>query len=116
MPTTLSSLALVIALTSTASCVVADEPSRCRDAKGELQLWNGWPPSVRIRTRSGEVYGLEGESPEIPDTLKAALAGGDGPVRGTFTVRPTGVDTSVPYDRKPIHLARLTAFVPSTAK
>ena len=119
MRTTPRSLVLVLALTVAGSCIAADEPSQCRAVKGELQLWNGCPPSYRIRTTSGEVYGLEGgdsTEPQLPESLKVALTSRDGPVRGTFTICPAGADTSVPYDKKPIHLARLIAFVPRASK
>src|SRR6187401_2874484 len=90
---------LVLALTVAGACVAADEPPRCRAVKGELQFWNGWPPSYRIHTTNGEVFGLESADsgePELPEELKVALTSRDGPVRGTFTVCPTGTDTSVP--------------------
>jgi hypothetical protein len=119
MRATPCSLVLVLALKVAGSCMAADEPSQCRAVKGELQIWNGWPPSYRIRTTSGEVYGLEGgdsTEAQLPESLKVALTSRDGPVRGTFTVCPTGANTSVSYDKKPIHLARLIAFVPRVSK
>ena len=91
---------------------------QCRAVKGKLQLWNGWPPAYRIRDSNGEIYGLEtpDTGDELPETLKVAIAGRDDPVYGTFTLCPTGAITSVPYDRRKIHLARLTAFTPKAPK
>jgi hypothetical protein len=87
-----------------------DQPLECHLVVGVLNVWNGWPPNLRIEANDGVIYGVPeaDEQSLIPDNLVGRLA--KGPVSGGFTVCPLGHTTSVPYDERPIVLVSILDF------
>lgn len=98
----------------------ASEPAAsCKNVKGTLSLWNGWPPGLRIETDDKvSVYGVvEGNSEEggedqtgaIPEQLLKKVQS-DFHVKGIFCIDPTGDVSKVPYDNRPIIMVIISKF------
>jgi hypothetical protein len=71
----------------------------CTSLKGELRVWNGWPPNLRLVHSKGTL-GIGPIEDEIyPAELQQFLPGS---IKGTFTVCPLGGYARVPYEEQPI--------------
>ena len=79
----------------------------CIELTGELQIWNGWPPWLRIEA-DHRLYGVGPIEHEIfPKNLASALpalARATARVEGAFRVCPLGEQARVPYLDDPIPL------------
>ena len=90
--------------------------SECQNVKGEIVLWQGWPPSIRIESSDKKnVYGIETNDEEIPssdvmpETLWKKLLS-EGSLSGTLCIKLTGVQTTVPYDDRVIKYAKIVKY------
>jgi len=107
--------------------VLAIEPrkqvlhAQCHAVEGEIQLWNGWPPWVRIESKDkGHVFGIEvddatGKSKAMPESLFEELLT-NGSLTGTFCIEMTGEETTVPYDKRPIKYLKIVGYKISQAR
>jgi hypothetical protein len=85
----------------------------CTLVPGELSLWNGWPPPIRIVGTNGVIYGVpepENDQLLVPEELLTLLQKGTAPISGSFTLCPLGGTTTVPYDERPIVLVSILDF------
>lgn len=73
----------------------------CLTIQGEMSVWNGWPPYLRIES-GGRVYGVGPVENEIfPAAWTTFMPTA---VRGDFRVCPLGTESNAPYLVKPIAL------------
>lgn len=73
----------------------------CFSIRGEMNVWNGWPPYLRIES-AGRVYGVGPVENEIfPAAWSAFMPAA---VRGDFRICPLGKESKAPYLEKPIAL------------
>jgi hypothetical protein len=106
-------VATVLALNVPSLGYAEDEVPSCSLVTGELSIWNGWPPPIRIVGPDGVVYGVpepENDQPLAPEELLTLLRNGKTPVSGSFTLCPLGGTTTVPYDKRPIVLVSILDF------
>lgn len=88
----------------------------CTNVVGELTLWNGHPPFLRITLwRSNEVFGVlqAGEEPApgaIPSTLYAQVLEGSHRVNGKFCIEKLGKFTKVPNRNNDIEYIKIKNF------
>ena len=83
----------------------------CSNVVGELQLWNGWPPNVRIAV-SDSVFGVGLEEDGVmPDSARAALRKADR-VQASFRICPTGDQVTIPDWPKLVPIVCVEAFTP----
>jgi hypothetical protein len=81
----------------------------CYEVEGELQLWNGWPPNVRLNV-NGVMYGVgHGEGEDLPEAIMSRLTK-DGGIKGTMRVCSLGDEIQVPYQEKPLPLVCIEAL------
>jgi len=102
---------LVFSMPSLGSAEDALPP--CSFVSGVLELWNGWPPPIRIVGADGVVYGVpepENDQQFVPEELLTLLKEGKAPISGGFTVCPLGGTTAVPSDERPIVLVSILDF------
>jgi len=105
--------AIVLALNVPALGSAEDAPPSCTLVPGELSLWNGWPPPIRIVGTDGVIYGVpepENDQQLVPEKLLRLLQKATAPVSGSFTLCPLGATTTVPYDERPIVLVSILDF------
>ena len=82
--------------------------AKCKVVVGVFQLWNGWPPSLRLKDKkSGIIYGVN-EDTHIPKVMRRAVTR-NGRVVGKFCLVVVG-RTTVPYQKEPIFLVRVTSY------
>jgi len=106
-------VATVIALSATSHGSAEDAMPTCNFVTGEVGLWNGWPPPIRIVSTDGVVYGVpepEDNQQLVPEELLTLLQKATAPISGGFTLCPLGGTTSVPYDDRPIVLVSILDF------
>lgn len=73
----------------------------CVTVRGEMRVWNGWPPNLRIES-DGRVFGVGPIEDEIfPSGWVAFMPTA---IRGTFRLCSLGTETRVPYLEQPIPL------------
>ena len=108
-PKILSSLILVFLFVSP----VIAEDSKCLKSPlvkgacfklvGTLNVYNGWPPSLRIEPKSkGKLYGIGPEENELIPAKIARILPSE--VEGEFEVCPFNETLSVPYDERKIEM------------
>ena len=75
----------------------------CFKVVGTLELYNGWPPALRIEPKTkGKLYGIGPKDRElIPNNIAKVLPS---KVEGEFEVCPFNETTSVPYDERKIEM------------
>jgi len=89
--------------------------AECQTVEGQIVLWNGWPPWIRIESNDKKnVFGIESDegatTPDyMPDDLSKALST-KGSLSGTFCVTLTGEQTSVPYDDRVIKYVKVVTY------
>ncbi len=89
--------------------------AECETIEGEIQLWQGWPPWVRIESKGKRsMYGIETnvevtKSDFMPQALLKKLNGKPF-LAGTFCVKLTGGKTSVPYDDRIISYVKIVSY------
>ena len=84
----------------------------CKSVRGELAVWNGWPPNTRIHDKANDVYyGLPSEVGEgyMDDALFDKLTKVER-LQGTFCLTLLGTTTTVPYLPDPIIMVRITKY------
>ena len=87
---------------------------RCQNIEGQIQLWNGWPPWIRIEsTDKQHVFGVETneevtESDFMPEALKELHTNPS--LAGTFCIKLTGDQTTVPYDDRVIEYVKVIRY------
>ena len=86
---------------------------RCIEVVGDLEIWNGWPPNMRIEA-SHKLYGVGPIEKEIyPDYLGPYIFK---ELSGTFRICPLGKNAAVPYLDEPIPLYCLVGVTNGTYK
>lgn len=106
-------VATVLALNVPAIGSAEDASPSCILVSGELSLWNGWPPPIRIVGTDGVVYGVpepDNDQQSVPEELLTLLQKATAPISGSFTLCPLGGTTTVPYDERPIVLVSILDF------
>jgi len=94
------------------ACLSAEE---CQTIEGEIQLWQGWPPWIRIESRDKKsVFGINTdaevtESDFMPKALMKQLYTNPS-LTGTFCIELTGDKTTVPYDDRVIKYVRIIRY------
>jgi hypothetical protein len=82
--------------------------TECKVVAGVFQLWNGWPPSLRLKdAKSGTIYGVN-ESVHIPNAMRQSVVR-NGRVTGKFCLTVVG-HTTVPYQKEPITLVHVVSY------
>ena len=77
--------------------------------RGELQLWNGWPPNVRL-SANGVLYGVgRGEGEDLPDAILSRLTK-DGMIKGRMRICSLGDEVRVPYQERALPLVCIEAL------
>src|SRR5690348_5349116 len=98
-------------VTFIAAVLLWSQPSlgaKCEVVAGVFQLWNGWPPSLRLTdARSGNVYGTYERTP-LPEGMRQEVIR-NGHVSGKFCLEVVG-HTTVPTQKKPIILVRVMSY------
>lgn len=73
----------------------------CVSVRGEMKVWNGWPPALRVES-DGRTYGVGPIENEVfPLNWVAFMPTA---VRGTFRLCSLGAESKAPYLEKPISL------------
>ena len=106
-------VAIVLVLIGPALGFAEDTPSTCSFVSGELSLWNGGPPPIRIVGTDGIIYGVpepENDQQLVPEELLILLQKTGAPISGGFTLCPLGGTAAVPYDERPIVLVSILDF------
>jgi len=100
---------LVFIIIFLASTVKAEELD-CVEVKGEFNVWNGWPPALRLHdTQNNIYYGIPDDvevSKEIIERIKKSE-----PVKGMFCLEDLNEETHVPYQDSPIKLVKIKRYV-----
>ena len=87
----------------------------CPNIEGQIQLWNGWPPWVRIESMDKrQVFGIETDaevtkSDFMPEALLKELYVNPS-LTGTFCIKLTGGQTTVPYDERVIKYVKVVSY------
>jgi len=82
--------------------------TECKVVAGVFQLWNGWPPSLRLKdAKSDTIYGIN-EGDHIPNAMRQSVMR-NGHVAGKFCLTIVG-HTTVPYQKEPITLAHVVSY------
>lgn len=87
----------------------------CKTIEGEIHFWNGWPPAVRIESKDKKhVFGIETndevtQSDYMPESLLKLLQE-NGAMTGSFCVKLTGSETTVPYDKRKIKYVKVVRY------
>ena len=87
----------------------------CQNVEGQIQIWNGWPPWIRIESKDKKsVFGIETDeavtkSVFMPASLLQKLQT-NGSLDGTFCIMPTGAQTSVPYYERAIKYVKVVSY------
>lgn len=82
----------------------------CKAVTGVFQVWNGWPPSLRLADKkSGNIYGTYEHSP-LPNGMRQEVIR-HGHVTGKFCLKVVG-HTKIPTQQKPITLVRVMSYSP----
>ena len=98
--------------------VFSQNPStpECNNIEGEIYIMNGWPPFIRIESNDKkELFGIETEEEEtpcsgcIPETLFKKLMS-EGSLSGSFCIKHTGEQTTVPYDDRVIKYVKIVSY------
>jgi len=87
----------------------------CQNVEGRIQLWNGWPPWIRIESIDEQnVFGIE-TNEEVTQSdfilealLKELIA--DQSLTGTFCIKLTGAQATVPYDDRVIKYVKVVSY------
>ena len=80
----------------------------CRVVTGVFQVWNGWPPSLRLTDiKSGKIYGTH-EHGRLPIGMRQEVIR-HGHVTGTFCLKVVG-RAQVPYQKEPIILVQVMSY------
>ncbi len=88
----------------------------CSNISGELTLWNGHPPSLRITLSDTDlVYGISeaGEEPTvgaIPSELYSQILKGENRIKGNFCIEKLGKFTQVPYSKNKIEYINIKSY------
>ena len=98
-------------------CVFFNNPSasECQIVEGQIVIWNGWPPWIRIESDDEKnVFGIETneemtKSDFMPETLLKQLHSTSS-LTGTFCVQLTGSQTTVPYDDRIIKYVKVVRY------
>lgn len=89
--------------------------SEYQTIEGEIQLWNGWAPWVRIESKDGKhVYGIKtndevDKSQFMPESLLKELLK-NGSFIGSFCIELVGEQATVPYDDRVIEYIRVVSY------
>ena len=80
--------------------------AQCFIVAGERQVWNGWPPNLRIESSDKErVFGLPySDDDALPKPIQAVVESTSQRAVGKFLLCPLGARMSVPYDDRPIEV------------
>ena len=82
----------------------------CTYVAGEFEVWNGWPPALRLTdSTTGITYGVAEDSP-LPRQMEKEVESKHS-VKGKFCVQTLKVVT-VPYQVEPITLVKVVAYAP----
>jgi hypothetical protein len=82
--------------------------TECKVVASVFQLWNGWPPSLRLKdAKSGTIYGVNENTP-IPNAMKQSVTR-NGQVTGKFCLTVVG-HTTVPYHKELITLVHVVSY------
>ena len=105
---------IVAGLSGTAFCK-SSLAAECQNIEGQIQLWNGWPPWIRIESSDKKrVFGIDTneevtKSDFIPsDLLNKLLTHAS--LEGTFCIKLTGGQTTVPYDDRVINYIKVISY------
>ena len=94
---------------------ILSSASECQNVDGEIVVWNGWPPWIRIESSDKKhVFGIETnedmtKSDFMPETLLKELESSPS-LTGTFCIRLTGGQTTVPYDVRIIKYVKVVRY------
>ena len=107
---------IIMAIFCAAVFCKTSSTSECQNVNGQIALWNGWPPCIRIESNDKKyVYGIETndkgipDSDFMPDTLWKKLLSDDS-LSGTFCIKLTGGQTTVPYDERVIKYVKIVRY------
>jgi hypothetical protein len=109
-------LSVIVGLLLIGDYALADEPAcensplvkgNCFMVSGTLYTYDGWPPFLRIESEDKKLYGVGPvESELIPPNIRQLLPT---QIEGQFELCPFGETTSVPYDKRKIHMVCIKA-------
>jgi hypothetical protein len=109
------SFLVVVAILSGIEPCVQVYAAECQTIEGEIQVWNGWPPWIRIESKDKKhVFGIEtndevSKSDFMPESLLKALYKKP-TLTGTFCVTLTGSRTTVPHDDRVIKYVKVVSY------
>ena len=84
--------------------------SNCFEISGEFEVWDGWPPSLRIHDNENDIwYGVPDDDESINKEFIERIKKGE-TLSGIFCLSKTGKEVNVPYQETPIILVKIIKY------
>ena len=106
---------IIVALLSGIAFYKNSSATECLNVEGQIVIWNGWPPWVRIESKDNRsVFGIETDdeitkSDFMPEALLKELQSKHF-LTGTFCIRLTGEQTTLPCDERVIKYIKVIKY------